>query len=436
MAGHVIRHIVSPTVAGRVSFDDPLRTVDVVNQHAVSFERSVPSRLLTVFEQEKFTFGIGRNQVGLVLLNGIEFVVARTGERRRGQPSRHHALHRRERRRRAASVVPTALTHERPVEDADSRTEIATVRIVEIGPAEHMTELVAEGSDAGHAAVEIGRAAQLRRTGVDAQLLAAEHLARIGYFTPVRPYGIHTAAVGFVVTGIVDEDVVDFTVIVEIVLRKVDAGTLRLVAGLDNHSFGILVAIISIGTVISDGMVERHRTHHVEGRAEQSSRVIEVVVTRTAERSVVRIPLLIEHPFESTLRIGHRETDVTERRQNHHRTDFARRRESRFQSGARLAAQPMRASAQRRRHHARAQRLQQPAFVGCAAAALRHADIAAHGTAVTLDQIIVETIGTLIDGITIGGDSIVEKLVAANSQRQRRAVRLPHTGKPAGIRRP
>ena len=96
----------------------------------------------------------------------------------------------------------------------------------------------------------------------------------------------------------------------------------------------------------------------------------------------------------------------------------------------------MRASAQRRRHHARAQRLQQPAFVGCAAAALRHADIAAHGTAVTLDQIIVETIGTLIDGITIGGDSIVEKLVAANSQRQRRAVRLPHTGKPAGIRRP
>ena len=62
--------------------------------------------------------------------------------------------------------------------------------------------------------------------------------------------------------------------------------------------------------------------------------------------------------------------------------------------------------------------------------------ISRFGVAGTLDQIIVETIGTLIDGITIGGDSIVEKLVAANSQRQRRAVRLPHTGKPAGIRRP
>ena len=189
------------------------------------------------------------------MLNGIEFVVARTGERRRGQPSRHHALHRRERRRRAASVVPTALTHERPVEDADSRTEIATVRIVEIGPAGALTELMAEGSDAGHAAVEIGRAAQLRTYRRRRTALAAEHLARIGYFTPVRPYGDSSyRRRRIVVTGIVDEDVVDFTVIVEIVLRE-STPARPPVAGLDNHSFGILVAIISIGAVISDGMV-------------------------------------------------------------------------------------------------------------------------------------------------------------------------------------
>ena len=107
-------------------------------------------------------------------------------------PADHPAFQYVDRRRRAAVVVIAARTHQREtLQRRSGAARCRVVGVVEVGPAQHMAEFVAERADGGH----LVTAVQLCAAGVSLQLYTVQIdvEAAVADVPPVRPDGLRIA---------------------------------------------------------------------------------------------------------------------------------------------------------------------------------------------------------------------------------------------------
>ena len=107
-------------------------------------------------------------------------------------PADHPAFQYVDRRRRAAVVVIAARTHQREtLQRRGGAARCRVVGVVEVGPAQHMAEFVAERADGGHLVTSV----QLCAAGVSLQLYTVQIdvEAAVADVPPVRPDGLRIA---------------------------------------------------------------------------------------------------------------------------------------------------------------------------------------------------------------------------------------------------
>ena len=206
--------------------------VHVVNEHpALSDVGDVPvplvARRIAAFEQEIVVVGRRAHEVSFVVGDGPQLQIAPVGDLLRFGPSDHPALQDVECRGRASVVVVAAAAHERiRFERRGVAARARIVRVVEVGPAEHVAEFVAEGPDAGHHAVGV----QFRRAGVACELHSVQQdipVARVAlHVPPVWPDRLRVGRLGLVVSRVEHEDVADHAVVGEQALIAVKGNIL------------------------------------------------------------------------------------------------------------------------------------------------------------------------------------------------------------------
>ena len=210
------------------------------------------------------------------------------------------------------TIVGTTV-HEVPFEHT---LTTAVVRIVEVGIAEAMTELVAHRTDAGN----FIRTVQFAAAGIGVNLHAVKRLTSCavaivvgrGECPLVRPDGLRTATVGFALSGIDHVHLLHFAVAVPIVVPIVylRVGQLQ---GLDDHSGWVSVIVIArVRTIVATSLAYGDWTHDVEGQLKLSAALrLEVIVHRPFEVAGREI-LLVGNALIEGLVVGSLEGHIAE----------------------------------------------------------------------------------------------------------------------------
>ena len=188
---------------------------------------------------------------------------------------------------------------------------VASVGVVEVGVAQTVGELVADGAYAVVGGLVVGVTAQLvaAGVGVDNGAVHVEALAIVAFreIIHVGPHGLCLAIVGLAVAGIQHEHLVGLVVAVPVILFPVDL-VLDSQTGLGNHLAGVLVivGVIVVLAIIGAVMAERHRAYHVEGEVKLSVALVVEEVVDAAHKLALGIVFLVCELFVERLCVAAR----------------------------------------------------------------------------------------------------------------------------------
>ena len=166
-----------------------------------------------------------------------------------------------------------------------------------------MGKLVADGADTHvehpFLAVQFGADYLVAaRIGVNGDTIEVQRLiSTVAQGIFVWPDRIFVAASGLSLSGIDDVDLFHFTVIIPVIVGKVDL-IFDGIAGVDHHLRCVsIIPIVGMSAVISIGMVEGDRAGHVKGEVELAVALIEEIVVHAADGTAlgVGIAVLVEH---------------------------------------------------------------------------------------------------------------------------------------------
>ena len=179
-----------------------------------------------------------------------------------------------------------------------------------------MAVLVADGADAGELVARRPRVFRVEREIRD--LHAVEQQAQVGDVPRLGPERIVAAALGFVVSGEEEEDVVHHPVTVEVVAREIHPGRIGRRTGMRHQLLDVLVGdAVLVGAVPGHGIGQRHHVADLEAEAAAVPQVVAEPVEHAARGPVVRIILLVEQVVDGAARRGNGELPVLELHRNH-----------------------------------------------------------------------------------------------------------------------
>ena len=339
--------VVGPVV-GRIVGPEVLLVVDVPGQHAVSGDVGIPPGELTVLEDVVFALarivealGDGHDES---LVAGAE-LQQRVGllfrQHHGSEPAQFVALVGAHAGGDEAVVVVAALVEQ--VVAAGSACGRRTVGgVVEVGQAEDVGELMAEGAYAVHVvAIQFVRAGIVRQE----QIVVAVQVARGRSDVPgMGPDVVLLACVVFALAGIEGKDEVDEVVVVGVIDREIHVeAVVQVVACLRDHLPGIGVVVLA---VVFEAVLQQDGAEDVELRVKLSARVLyEEVVGRTdvlvfaALIAWAVVALLCHHVDVGLMRVVDGESHVLELHQHDEAAHLASGREAEVRGEGAVAHQ-------------------------------------------------------------------------------------------------
>ena len=377
--------------------------------------------------------------------------VARLAEDSRLEPSAHPLLVRVVAHRRIAVAAVRSVVHQVPSVHAEAAT---VLRVVHIGYAHTVTELVAGGADAADVCAR--SAVQLRRAsvGVDAHAAQTQTVASRLQVPLVRPNGVSRSARSLAVAGIDNVNLVGSAVAVPVILRHIEfLLSVSQLASLLNHARRIdIVAVSVVGTVRIHVLRNRHRSHNVKLKVELAVALLVEVVVHRSVVAVVLVALLVEVVLPLLQRVLRLHLLVLKVHKNHQALALARYADALAAGSAshnlahhRLARSVhsvtlcearnavgvalLRTLHAERAHLLRLCRIVAEERLLCRATAalvVSHLRRGCQHAASVERSIAVGTVGTLHQRLTVFGTCVMEILVAAQHHSEHGAVRLLH----------
>ena len=274
-----VHQIVLPNLSVEIHIED---------EHAAAWQFSVPSLLLTVFQQIILVrVGFVANHVDLrhvfERLHGLDGDVL--GQFHWLHPSTGKLVETAEARRAETIAIVATPVHERPAAHA----EISLIRnVIHVGQAKAVRELMADGADAVDGVVDalVGHG-----VCVDECAIQLQHLAEIAFLQVpfMGPNGGRIASAGLSPPGIDAHHLVYLAVAIPVIVVEVH----QAVHGLTCRSHhlaraGIVASFIaSVLTVVLVIFGHLNRTHHIEDEVELAiTLLLEIVVDRATETAL------------------------------------------------------------------------------------------------------------------------------------------------------
>ena len=256
--------------------------VNTEDQHAGAGQVLVPLDALAVLDQEELILVGGVQAVThIALFKGRQLDGPLSIDERGLRKAQGIAFIQAVASRVAAVVVLEAARHDGPGQRVGMvhATTAVTVGIIEVGQAQAMAELMADGTDTGNIVVNnivlILFTNHVGRAGIELEVHTIEH-GRVSEILHVGPQVIPVVgAVVRTVAGHQEEHHVGCAVLIGVILAEIHFGVKCLESGKEDR---VAVELMSIGA----GEGDIHRTQDVEVRVKLLERVVVIVVTHTA----------------------------------------------------------------------------------------------------------------------------------------------------------
>ena len=128
-------------------------------------------------------------------------------------------------------------------------------------------------------------------------------IAQVGDVGRMGPHARHRTVGSLTEVGVEDEDVVDKSVTIQVIIIEVNL-VVELLTGLYGHLFGMqILAPGVVGTIVIPFLIQKHRTVDIKSRTKLTHRILDEEVARRSCGSVSRESLLIEHAVEIVMRV-------------------------------------------------------------------------------------------------------------------------------------
>ena len=163
-----------------------------------------------------------------------------------------------------------------------------------------MAELMAERTDTAHRVA--GRTAELRGTSIVVDEFTL-HAVTGRHYTTVRPDGSGGCTLRLVMAGVIDEHIIQTSVVIRVVLRHVHAL-------FGNHITCMHYHLRMVTIVVRLGIIQRDRSVTVKLRAEDTIRAGDEIIAGRTHTAVFAVTRLVQHLLEILLFVL--ELDVAE----------------------------------------------------------------------------------------------------------------------------
>ena len=175
------------------------------------------------------------------------------------------------------------------------------IGIIEIGQAQHVAEFVAEGADSAHRIARCPPVFGGTGIGIGPHPVVPRGVPEQG--PGVGPDGVGRTALGLIVAGIEEEDIVHHPVLVVVVDREVYLG-INQATGLVQGLIRMRIAAIHVAAIIAPGFGQFDGTDNIVGRLEIPTGILDIIIPDRAGGAVGRIAFLVEQVREGLVGIA------------------------------------------------------------------------------------------------------------------------------------